>query len=200
MVSAICGFTAKPAGHAGLRVERRVVVVDPGLGFGGLDERERERADALLGREVDRLAPAARDPERRMRLLERLRHDVAHRHRRDVDLPSQPAKGASTNIRVIASSASLHCSRLVSRSTPNAASSDSEEVSPVPNSTRPSETRSRFAMRSATRNGWLYWCGSATMPCPRRMRRVRCEQAARNTSGADEWLYSSRKWCSTSQT
>ena len=43
-------------------------------------------------------------------------------------------------------------------------------------------------MRSSTRNGWLYWCGSATMPCPSRMRFVRCEHAARNTSGADEWL------------
>ena len=29
---------------------------------------------------------------------------------------------------------------------------------------------------------------------------VRWLHAARNTSGADEWLYSSRKWCSTSQT
>ena len=29
---------------------------------------------------------------------------------------------------------------------------------------------------------------------------VRCEQAARNTSGAEEWEYSSRKWCSTSHT
>ena len=33
-----------------------------------------------------------------------------------------------------------------------------------------------------------------------RIREVRCEAAPRNTSGADEWLYSSRKWCSTSQT
>src|SRR5947208_9463885 len=35
------------------------------------------------------------------------------------------------------------------------------------------------------------------MPCPRRSLLVRWETAARNTSGADEWLYSSRKWCST---
>ena len=38
------------------------------------------------------------------------------------------------------------------------------------------------------------------MPWPSRMFLVRWLQAARNTSGADEWLYSSRKWCSTSQT
>ena len=29
---------------------------------------------------------------------------------------------------------------------------------------------------------------------------MRWLHAARNTSGADEWLYSSRKWCSTSHT
>ena len=29
---------------------------------------------------------------------------------------------------------------------------------------------------------------------------MRWLQAARNTSGAEEWLYSSRKWCSTSHT
>ena len=33
-----------------------------------------------------------------------------------------------------------------------------------------------------------------------RIRLVRWLHAARNTSGADEWLYSSRKWCSTSHT
>ena len=58
-------------------------------------------------------------------------------------------------MRVTASSASSHCSRLVSRSTPKPPSSASEEASPVPNSTRPSETRSSVAMRSATRAGWL---------------------------------------------
>src|SRR4051812_42983746 len=37
------------------------------------------------------------------------------------------------------------------------------------------------------------------MPWPRRNRDVRWETAARKTSGAEEWLYSSRKWCSTTQ-
>src|SRR5213593_4169352 len=37
------------------------------------------------------------------------------------------------------------------------------------------------------------------MPWPRRIRRDRCDAAARKTSGAEEWEYSSRKWCSTSQ-
>src|SRR5208337_1554091 len=39
----------------------------------------------------------------------------------------------------------------------------------------------------------------STMPWPSRMRCVRWEHAARNTSGAEECEYSSRKWCSTSQ-
>src|SRR5437588_3439267 len=37
------------------------------------------------------------------------------------------------------------------------------------------------------------------MPWPRRSRDVRCDTAARKTSGAEESLYSSRKWCSTTQ-
>ena len=56
-----------------------------------------------------------------------------------------------------------------------------------------------IAIRSAIRAGWLNGGGVWTMPCPRRMFFVRCDAAARNTSGALEWEYSSRKWCSTSQ-
>ena len=55
-------------------------------------------------------------------------------------------------------------------------------------------------MRSATRAGWFTCGGICTIPWPRRIRLVRCDAAARNTSGADECEYSSRKWCSTSQT
>ena len=54
--------------------------------------------------------------------------------------------------------------------------------------------------RSTTRAGWLNAGGIWTMPWPRRMRFVRCEAAARKTSGALECEYSSRKWCSTSHT
>ena len=38
------------------------------------------------------------------------------------------------------------------------------------------------------------------MPNPSRMFLVRWLAAARNISGAVEWQYSSRKWCSVSQT
>ena len=68
---------------------------------------------------------------------------------------SQPANGSSTNIRVIASIASSHISRFFARSTRKPPSSAAEEDSPVPKSTRPSQTRSRVATRSATRAGWL---------------------------------------------
>jgi hypothetical protein len=77
-------------------------------------------------------------------------------------------------------------------------SSASDDDSPVPKSARPFDTRSSMAIRSATRAGWLNGGGVCTMPWPRRMRCVRCDAAARNTSGALEWEYSSRKWCSTS--
>ena len=100
----------------------------------------------------------------------------------------------------MASRASSHWSRFFSLSMRNPPSSASEDDSPVPNSTRPSETRSSVAMRSATRAGWLKPGGSWTMPCPRRMRVVRWLAAARKTSGAEECEYSSRKWCSTSHT
>ena len=43
--------------------ERRVVVVHPVPRLLGVDEREGERADALLRREMDRLAAAARHPD-----------------------------------------------------------------------------------------------------------------------------------------
>jgi hypothetical protein len=43
--------------------------------------------------------------------------------------------------------------------------------------------------------GWVVV--SWRIPCPSRIRDVRWLAAARNTSGADECEYSSRKWCST---
>ena len=49
-------------------------------GFLGVEERERERTDPVLGGKVNRLAAAARNPYRRMRPLQRLGHDVARRH------------------------------------------------------------------------------------------------------------------------
>src|SRR5215216_3072214 len=71
---------------------------------------------------------------------------------------------------------------------------------PVPNSRRPPERMSRTAARSATRIGWLN-CGThTTMPWPTRMFWVCMAQAVKNSSGAEECEYSSRKWCSTHHT
>ena len=67
----------------------------------------------------------------------------------------------------------------------------------VPNSSRPPESRSRNAARSATRIGWLISGTHTTAPCPTRIRWVCIATAVRNSSGADECEYSSRKWCST---
>ena len=65
--------------------------------------------------------------------------------------------------------------------------------SPIPKSTRPLEIRSSVAKASAVRAGWLYFGITWRMPWPSRMRFVREAAAARNTSGADECEYSSRK-------
>ena len=61
------------------------------------------------------------------------------------------------------------------------------------------EITSRVATVSAVRAGWLYFGGVWRMPWPRRIRSVRAAQADRNTSGAEQCEYSSKKWCSTAQ-
>src|SRR5437588_188903 len=72
------------AGHALLRLDGRVVAVDPLLGLFGFDERERQGADALLGGQLDGLPAAARHPHRRVRLLQ----GVAVRPREATSAPS----------------------------------------------------------------------------------------------------------------
>ena len=76
---AMFALTRVADGYA-LGGERRVVVGDPGLSLFGVEERERQRADAVLRRQVDGLASGARDPHGGMRLLDRLGHHVARRH------------------------------------------------------------------------------------------------------------------------
>ena len=71
--------------HAFL-LEDAVVVVDPLPGLARIDEGEGQRADAAARRQLDGLAVGAGDPERRMRLLHRLRHHVAARHREEFAL------------------------------------------------------------------------------------------------------------------
>ena len=103
----------------------------------------------------------------------------------------------SLNIGISALMPSSHTDRLSRKRRSNGWSSVTLDPSPSPSSTRPRLTRSRVDTRSATRAGWFVV--SCTMPWPSRICLVRCDAAARNTSGADECEYSSRKWCSTSQ-
>jgi hypothetical protein len=114
-------------------------------------------------------------------------------------LPWWPVNGSSVMQRTATRRPSSHISRFSIGSIRKPPSSASDDDSPVPKSTRPPDTRSSVEMRSAIRAGWLNAGGVWTMPWPRRICLVRCDTAARNTSGALEWLYSSRKWCSTSQ-
>ena len=69
--------------------------------------------------------------------------------------PSTPPKGVSVMQRMATSRPSSHCSRLTTGSMPKPRSSASEDDSPEPKSTRPPETRSSMATRSAVRAGWL---------------------------------------------
>ena len=84
-------------------------------------------------------------------------------------------------------------------STPKPSSSMRDELSPVPNSTRPPETWSSVAIRSARRAGCTNSGGTHTIPWPMRILDVRAAAAASHTSEADESAWSSRKWCSTPQ-
>ncbi len=73
----------------------------------------------------------------------------------DTNLPSMPVKGVSVMHRTATSRPSSQASRLVTGSMLNPPSSASDDDSPEPNSTRPLDTRSSVATRSAVRAGWL---------------------------------------------
>ena len=89
---------------------------------------------------------------------------------------------------------------VVSGSTPKPPSSVHVDARAVPNSSRPPERMSSTAARSATRIGWFI-CGThTTAPWPTRIRSVCIATAVRNSSGAEQCEYSSRKWCSTAHT
>ncbi len=146
---------------------------------------------------MDRLAATARHPQGWVRLLQRLGHDIARRHREVLALPA--GKGCLDH----------HAGDHIERLGPLLALGRPLDVEPLQlggrgglarsrTPTRPSETRSRVATRSATRAEWLNPWGSWTIPWPSRILLVRWLAAPKKTSGALEWEYSSRKWCSTS--
>ena len=74
-----------PDRHAFL-LEDAVIVIDPLPRLARIDERKGQRADAAARRHLDGLAVGAGDPQRRMRLLQRLRHHVAARHLEELAL------------------------------------------------------------------------------------------------------------------
>ena len=113
--------------------------------------------------------------------------------------PAWPVNGVSVMQRSATAEAFLPHRALLAGSTPNPPSSASDDDSPVPNSTRPPREQVERgdalgdAGRMVERRRRLH------DPVPEPEVLVRCDAAARNTSGALEWQYSSRKWCSTTQ-
>ena len=89
--------------------------------------------------------------------------------------------GPSLNIGMTARTASSKTSRLFSMVMSNGSSSVIEALSPMPNSARPLDSRSRQATRSAMWAGWLVV--SCRMPWPSRICLVRWLAAARNEAG-----------------
>src|SRR5438105_302864 len=71
--------------HAFL-LEDAVIVIDPLPRLAGIDERKGQRADAVTRRHLDGLAAGAGDPQRRMRLLQRLWHHIAAWHLEELAL------------------------------------------------------------------------------------------------------------------
>ena len=102
------GFTAKPAGTHSSESISVVVLVHPLASASSGSTNENDSAPMpVAGGEVDRLPARAGHPQRRVGLLQRLGHHVARRHPGELGSPS-PANGSSTNMRVIASIASIH--------------------------------------------------------------------------------------------
>ena len=138
--------------HAFL-AEDAVVIIDPLPGLARIDERKCQRADAVARRHLDGLAIGAGNPQRRVRLLHRLRQHVAAGHFEKLALEA----GIGVHHHHVGAllDGLVHIRRFSTASKPTLKppSSIKDALSPVPNSTRPLETRSSVAMRSATRAG-----------------------------------------------
>ncbi len=168
-----------------------VVILHPLPRFFGRHKRERQRPHAQLRGLNNGLTARARHPQRRVRLLQGFRNNVARGHFQVLALITGERIFHQHADRY-AHAFQLHVLFLglwdVETSQPV-----SVAPAPVPNSTRPSLSKSSVAMRSAIRAGWLMYGGVCTMPWPMRTFLVRWLTAARNTSGAEECAYSSRK-------
>lgn len=109
------------------------------------------------------------------------------------------SSSSSCQARPMIRSASSTSAVVRSLSTPHSEVSCSVPPRPAPRSSRPPESRSSMAARSATRTGWLKLKGMHTTPCPMRMVFVLAATQVRNISGADMCAYHFSEWCSTAQ-
>ena len=159
---AACLLTNLPTGSV-QSAEPAAVVRDALLEVLGRDaDGERQQADAVLADLVVAVEARRRAPDRRVRLLQRLRVHAALRHR--PVLAVELVLVVASRCRRCGSSASSHISRVSCGSMPKPSISARVDERPVPNSTRPSLTRSSTATLSAVRIGWLYGFGSSRTP------------------------------------
>ena len=92
--------------------------------------------------------------------------------------------------------ASSICGRVPVALMPNASSCQRWLARPQPSCTRPFDARSRVAVRSATRSGWLKANGSSVTMWRMLMRWVCAAIAPYGTSGAVTVASGLTKWCS----
>src|SRR3954447_2056406 len=117
------------------------------------------------------------------------------------NLPSKGPYSSGPIIFTISGSASSNMSRVVSiESMPNPNTSVDDDPRPVPNSNRPGASWSSIATFSATRPGWQTGGVMLMMPEPMWMLSVMASAYAIHASLAERCEYSSRKWCSVTQT
>ena len=193
------GVHREAGGHALLGLDQLVVLLHPLAGVLGLDERERERADAVAGGEVDGLPAAARHPQRRVRLLERLGHHVARRHPDELGVPARE--------RLLHE----HARDRIHRVLPHLALARAvdQEAAQLGGRGRLAGAEVHAAVGDEVERG--HPLGHPRRVVDRRAGSGRCRGPAGcarcagwrrpgRPPGAEEWEYSSRKWCSTSQT
>ena len=148
--------------------------------------------------QLDGLAVGAGDPHRRMRLLHRLRHDVAARHREILALEA----GIGVHHHHVEALLDRFVPRRALLGDRHAIAAEFEERRGFAGAEFDAAVGDEIERGDALGDaGRMIVARAASARCRGRAGccLVRCEQAARNTSGAEEWEYSSRKWCSTSQ-
>ena len=184
-----CSFTNSPTGSHCL-MRRRYSAIFFSCSANAA-ERQPEAAQPAVRRVELRAGAGHRHPHRRVRLLVRLRQDRARRHRERLAPVAEAL--LRPHLRQHAHDLVPRLLRVVGVGLEAAPAPSTSPMRPVPISSRPPERMSSTAARSAMRIGWLN-CGThTTMPWPTRMFFVCIAHAVRNSSGAEQCEYSSRK-------